>query len=371
MNDELTPAERAALRARIVGGAHDIKPVGAHRGAWIAGSVATALVVAIAGGVAVTSTLSAPPVATTPSPSATATAEPTPTLAPTRTPTSSPTSTPTAPAVAFGGDCSAVLNDAAASALVGADVRLAPGLPVWDSDVLGGISCQWRAEAPEDWRALNITVLPWSVVPEQVRARVDGVPACEGGGPCDYSQRFGNTWVVADADDSAVAVRAVAEVGSRPAASAVRERPLRADAWRLEDCREQIGDAVGTTLGRDDLGPLGTDSVPQGQVWDVLEARGAAAWCSFAPTSYDESLPPFLRISIGAGEVSDAGEIERLGGVPVTVTGARTAWWLAHADGTGGSVRADASGGVLEVDVTNLSEERAREVAAAIIAALG
>ena len=69
MNDELTPSERAALRARIVGGAHDITPVGAHRNAWIAGSVAAALVVAIAGGVAVTSTLSAPEIATTPSPS--------------------------------------------------------------------------------------------------------------------------------------------------------------------------------------------------------------------------------------------------------------------------------------------------------------
>lgn len=53
------------------------------------------------------------------------------------------------------------------------------------------------------------------------------------------------------------------------------------------------------------------------------------------------------------------------------MAGARTAWWLAHADGNGGSVRADAAGGVLEVDVTNLSEERAREVAAAIITALG
>lgn len=371
MNDELTPAERAALRARIVGGARGIKPAGAHRGAWIAGSVAAALVVAIAGGVAATSTLSAPPVATTPAPSATVSAEPTPTLAPPTTPTSSPPSTPTAPAVAFGGDCSAVLDDAEASALVGADVRLSPGLPVWDSDVLGGISCQWRAEAPEDWRALNITVLPWSVVPEQVRARVDAVPVCEGGGPCDYSQRFGDTWVVADAGDSAVAVRAVEEVGSKPAASAVGERPLRADAWRLADCREEIGGAVGKTLGRDDLGPLGTDNVPQGQVWNVLEARGVAAWCSFAPTSYDETAPPFLRVSIGAGEVSDAREVERFGGTPVTVTGAQAAWWLARSDGNGGSVRADASGGVVDVDVTNVSEERAREVAAAVIAALG
>ncbi|MXS74772.1 hypothetical protein CSIV_04550 [Microbacterium sp. CSI-V] len=69
MNDELTPDERAAMRAPIVGGARDIAPVGAHRNAWIAGSIAAVLVVAIAGGVVATSTLSAPPIANTPTPS--------------------------------------------------------------------------------------------------------------------------------------------------------------------------------------------------------------------------------------------------------------------------------------------------------------
>lgn len=67
MNDQLTPEERAVMRARLVGGARDIKPVGAHRGAVIAGSIAAALVIAIAGGVAATTTLSAPEIATTPS----------------------------------------------------------------------------------------------------------------------------------------------------------------------------------------------------------------------------------------------------------------------------------------------------------------
>ncbi|MDI9892247.1 hypothetical protein [Microbacterium sp. IEGM 1404] len=68
MNDELTPDERAAMRVPIVGGARDIAPVGAHRNAWIAGSIAAVLVVAIAGGVVTTSTLSAPPIANTPTP---------------------------------------------------------------------------------------------------------------------------------------------------------------------------------------------------------------------------------------------------------------------------------------------------------------
>ncbi|WP_022879677.1 hypothetical protein [Microbacterium sp. B19] len=92
MNDELTPSERAAMRSRILGGARDIKPVGAHRNAWIAGSVAAVLVAAIAGGVVATSTLSAPQIANTPSP--TATTEP---VVPTPTPTPTPSAMPTPP----------------------------------------------------------------------------------------------------------------------------------------------------------------------------------------------------------------------------------------------------------------------------------
>lgn len=104
MNDELTPSERAALRSRILGGARDIKPAGAHRNAWIAGSVAAVLVVAITGGVVATSTLSAPQIATTPSPTAT-TAPVVPTPTPSATPTPTPQRTVTAPVSRFSFGC--------------------------------------------------------------------------------------------------------------------------------------------------------------------------------------------------------------------------------------------------------------------------
>ncbi|WP_156459244.1 hypothetical protein [Microbacterium sp. Leaf151] len=108
MNDELTPSERSALRAQILGGARGIKPVGAHRNAVIAGSIAAVLVVAIAGGVAATSTLSAPEIAATPTPTETATSPPAPTSAPSPTPTATPTSvsrvTQPAPRFAFACD---------------------------------------------------------------------------------------------------------------------------------------------------------------------------------------------------------------------------------------------------------------------------
>ncbi|WZH37019.1 MAG: hypothetical protein PIR02_20085 [Microbacterium enclense] len=103
MNDELTPDERAAMRARIVGGARDISPAGAHRNAWIAGSVAAVLVVAIAGGVVATSTLSAPPIANTPTP--TVTLPPIPEPTPTPTPTVGEQRTVTQPVSRFAFGC--------------------------------------------------------------------------------------------------------------------------------------------------------------------------------------------------------------------------------------------------------------------------
>jgi len=102
MNEELTPEERAVLRARIVGGARGIAPAGTHRNAWIAGVVAAVLVVAIAGGAVATSTLSAPQIANTPSPTATVElVVPT----PTPTPTPTPQSTVMAPPSRFSFGC--------------------------------------------------------------------------------------------------------------------------------------------------------------------------------------------------------------------------------------------------------------------------
>lgn len=372
MNDELTPSERAALRARIVGGAHDIKPVGAHRNAWIAGSVAAAMVVAIAGGVAVTSTLSAPEIATTPSPSPTVTAAPVPVPTPTVTPTPTPTPTPrsTSPALAFDGDCSAVLDESAASSVVGVPMRLWEGLSVWDARSLGGVSCHWRTQDPTGWQSVSVTVLPYSVVPDAVRAKAGVAPGCEGD-PCDYSERFGDAWVSANASSATVAMDAVAAVGPRAAASPGTERALPASAWRLDDCEDRLRNAVERTLGRSGLEPVGTDDVPQGQEWDVLTARGAAAWCSVAPPAYDAPDYFTLRLSIAAGAQSDASEVERFGGSPIQVPGARAAWWIPPVNGVGGRLRADAGGGIVEAVGTDLTEDQMSDLVAAIIGALG
>lgn len=371
MNDELTPEEHAALRARIVGGAHDITPVGAHRNAWIAGFVAAALVVAIAGGVAVTSTLSAPEIATTPSPSASVEPAPTPTPSPSPSPSPTPTSTPAAPSVAFGGDCAAVLSEEEATELSGTPMRAMPFLAVWDARWLGGVDCGWRAVDAEQWQALNVTVLPWAIVPDEVRARSGIVPGCEGGAICDYSRRFGDAWVAVAASDASSAVEVADAVGARAALSPGVSTPLAASAWRLTDCEEQLRPAVATGLGRDDLTPIGTDSVPHGQVWDVLTASGHAAWCSFTVGANAEIDAPSLRVSLAAGARVQADEVVAFGGVPVTVSGADAAWWIPAQRGIGARVLAGAPGGIVEVEVGNLTQEGAATVTAGIIGALG
>lgn len=370
MNDELTPDERAAMRARIVGGARGISPVGAHRGAWIAGSIAAVLVIMIAGGVAATTTLGAPEIATTPSPVSTE-SSPTPSPTPTPEPVVTPTkAAPTTPVLAFGGDCSAVLSETAVSSVVGVPMALSPGLPVWDATWLGGVSCQWRAQDTTQWQALNVTVLPWSLVPETVRAKAGVIPSCEGDS-CEYSQRFGEAWVVVAADNADIAVRTADEVGPRAAASPGSARALSPRAWNLPDCQQQLAEAVSGALGRDDLGPIGTDNVPTGQSWDALTANGFAAWCSFAPVTYDEATPPGVRIGIAAGARFDASEVERAGGTPVQLDGAQQAWVIDEPSLKMLRLVADAPGGLIDISGSNLTEEQLRTVAAAVVAALG
>ncbi len=160
MNDELTPSERAALRARIVGGAHDIKPVGAHRNAWIAGSVAAAMVVAIAGGVAVTSTLSAPEIATTPSPSPTVTAAPVPVPTPTATPTQEPVVLPRGSAP-FDGACDNVIDGADLDAAAGMKMgRVGPDWIDSAATVRGGIECLWYSSEEYSAAFVEVGVFP-------------------------------------------------------------------------------------------------------------------------------------------------------------------------------------------------------------------
>ncbi|MBT9606520.1 hypothetical protein [Microbacterium sp.] len=365
MSDELTPDERAALRARIVGGAGGITPAGAHRGAWIAGSIAAALVVAIAGGVFATSALTSPPVATTPSPSPTLSHEPT--REP--TPTATPTSTPESPAVAFDGDCAKVLSDDDVSAIVGVPMTLSNGLSAEDAGVLGGVVCQWRAQG-ERYEAVGVQVFPTAVVPESLQGSLGVPPDCGVDGfNCRSTQRFGEAIVSAwgARDDQVTAL--LEAVGPRGAASPGRARTLPSDAWTVPDCDRvlQIAEAA---RGRGDLVPHQGDYYPSGLAWDVMSANGAAGYCALDNRSAINAAT-VVDIFFGPGSMPDLAEIARRSGTEVAVAGADAAWFFPEFTSTMDHLLVQSGPNVLMIGTASMNEEEMAQLAAGLIAALG
>ncbi|WP_295789314.1 hypothetical protein [uncultured Microbacterium sp.] len=353
MNDELTPSERADLRARIVGGAHDIKPVGAHRSAWVAGSLAAVLVVAIAGGVAVTSTLSAPPVATTPSPVATTTVSPqpvsNPTLSPTPMTSSTPSSIPVAPTVAFGGECSSVLSTDEARAFI-PDVELSTSGDEIDSTppssrkvfaLLGGLSCWWTS----DQDGFGVTVVPRAALSSSLIGEWQSTLRCDAGILCLAEQTVGDLWVGvqrwepgrgltdqqfsdspdidrarAQAKDVLAVVVPRLENTSGVPQSGLPTPPVSACSAFDETLTQWTGGAVETGYPSDNL--------PSGPTWDIVVEAGVGRYCGWSryptdPTARTLAVKIYLQPRLGGLERE---EREAEGLVPVEIPGASAAW---------------------------------------------
>lgn len=355
------------MRARIVGGARDIAPAGAHRNAWIAGSVAAVLVVAIAGGVVATSTLSAPQIANTPSP--TATVAP---VVPTPTPTPTPTLSPTAvvPAIAFGGDCRAVIDDAAVSEIIGTPMVLSNGVSAQDARVLGGVRCQWIA-ADEGYQAVGVSVFPWDAVPETVRSQAGIVPDCTiDGFSCQYVERFGDAAVMVWGSSNAQLAALTGAVGERAARSPGTARSLPVGAWVVPECAD-IRDAIDRARGRGDIVDHRGDYYPRGYDWEVLRERGAAAYCAVDNLSAPEGTTTVVDVMFGPGSSSDLDAISQRGGLRVEVSGADAAWYLPDYTSTASLLVVQSGPNTLTVGTQSMSEEEMRQVGAAVIAALG
>lgn len=355
------------MRARIVGGARDIAPAGAHRNAWIAGSIAAVLVVAIAGGVVATSTLSAPQIANTPSPTATV-APVVPTPSPTPTPTPSPTAV--VPAIAFGGDCRAVIDDAAVSEIIGTPMVLSNGVSAQDAGVLGGVRCQWIA-ADEGYQAVGVSVFPWDAVPETVRSQAGIVPDCTiDGFSCQYVERFGDAAVMVWGSSNAQLAALTGAVGERAARSPGTARSLPVGAWVVPECAD-IRDAIDRARGRGDIVDHRGDYYPRGYDWEVLRERGAAAYCAVDNLSAPEGTTTVVDVMFGPGSSPDLDAISRYGGIRTDVAGADAAWYLPDFTSTASLLVVQSGRNTLTVGTQSMSEEEMRQVGAAVIAALG
>jgi len=369
MNDELTPEERAALRARIVGGARDITPAGAHRGAWVAGSIAAVLVVGIAGGVAVTSTLSAPPVASTPSPTGAETTAPTPITEP--TPTASPTSSASATpgrvplTLALDGDCARVLSDAEVSEATGVPMTLSRFVTAYDAGVLGGVSCQWAASG-DGYQTVGVDVFPQAVVPESVRSTL-GVPSdCTVDGmSCRSVERFGDAVVEVRGTQDDIVSSLLAMVGERAAASPGRATTIPGGRWVVPDC-ERVREVADVARGRGDLVAHRGDALPWGLTWEVLSANGAAGFCALDNLSAVDTAT-VVDIALGPGSAPDLDEVQRSSGRSVGVPGADAAWFFSGYTSTSDVLLVQAGENVLTIATGNMTEQEMVEIAGAIV----
>jgi hypothetical protein len=298
MNEnELTPAEHADVRARLIAGAGRIAPVGRHRNAWIAGSVAVALVAVIAGGVGVGATLSAPPVMSTPSPTATQTV-PTPTPTPTPSPTDTQSPPPPAATVAssaFGGDCDAALSVAEASTAMGVDMYSFE--PTWVDPaerVAGGLRCVWYQPDMYSWPALTLFVYPVSEMPEPHRSAASECLASASW--CELTAIVGDAWVrlsVKGAVDLDAARAAFALVTSRVAQTAppVPDTGGGTARWMAIDCAQlganvdvagALGWAGADPLTYEQVEPVGdAPAVPPLSWWTLPTVTGAEEECNF------------------------------------------------------------------------------------------
>lgn len=367
MNEELTPDERAAMRARLVDGARNIAPAGAHRNAWIAGSIAAVLVVAIAGGVVATSTLSAPQIANTPSPTATV-APVVPTPSPTPTPTPSPTTV--VPAIAFGGDCGAVLDDDAVSAIVGVPMALSNGLPASNAGVLGGVSCSWRA-ADDGYQSVGVAVFPWDVVPESVRAAAGVIPDCVSDGySCQYVERAGDAAVMVWGSELAQLSALTTAVHDRAALSPGSARALPVGAWTVPGC-DVIRDVVDGARGGGDIIDHRGDYYPRGFDWDVMTANGAATYCAVDNLSAPAGTATVVDFVFGPGSTPDQQEISRRGGVATVVAGADAAWYLPGFTPSFDLLVVQSGPNTVTMSTGNMTEKEMTRVAESLVAALG
>jgi len=362
MNEELTPDERAAMRSRIVGGARDIKPAGAHRNAWIAGSIAAVLVVAIAGGAVATSTLSAPQIANSPSPTATV-ARVTPTPTPTHTSTPTPTSTPTAtpppppapstPVVAFNGDCGQMLNDADLSELVvGGPGRLytEPGLGTNVESslaLLGGLSCTWIGNQD----SVSVVVAAPSAVAPDLTASMASV-TCSVDRGCATGRVVEDLWVgvlvSATAGDydagftpaevsaaSARLDRVISRVAAKPHASPVASfGSVQSDGWVLSDCvalKGRLESITGVSL--EIQVPPGAYLNPTRPVESLLASSAGVSTCDFREPAYGSIEMIEVTLMPGAS-APPASALAVAGTSETSVPGADRAWVLVDPNGS-------------------------------------
>jgi hypothetical protein len=332
MNEEqLTPSEHAAVRQRLIAGAKRIRPIGKHRNAWIAGSVAVILVLGIAGGsIGIGQLLGS----SEPLPAVTTTPTPEPSPSPTKSP--SPTTTPVVTAdpartdgvTAFGGACANALDASDVSGAVGVDVVLYE--PAWRSGaeaLHGGLVCTWTD--PNEYSGMVVTLYsyPAGSVPSEI---TDAPVGCAPNAyTCGVRGSAGATWmqlVVSPSSDPTIPQQLLNQALIRAADYPAPHAAQRSSGWwSLPVCADLIESTkLEAVTGWADLTELVVPEGDSASIQGLPELRNGLRWCIWTGMSRNIPITLSVRIIPGGGAYFDeiAGSV---GATVVQVDGARSA----------------------------------------------
>ena len=148
------------------------------------------------------------------------------------------------------------------------------------------------------------------------------------------------------------------------------QRPLPAAAWAVPEC-DTIRDAIDGARGRGDIVDHRGDYYPRGFDWEVMSARGAAAYCAVDNLSAPEGKATVVDVMLGPGSTPDLDAISRYGGIRTDVAGADAAWYLPDFTSTASLLVVQSGPNTLSVATQSMTEEEMAQVGAAVIAALG
>lgn len=260
--------------------------------------------------------------------------------------------------VPFGGDCSTVLGpDVVADIFdgqpptVSARTHLGGVMPDTSGSLaqLGGLACNWAS--PESEIAfVGVVLLPVAEVPAEIVAAHEDF-GCYGWSICGRAETVSGMWVLvetpvldqnaealSDSDEqllTSVVDAAIGSVVAHPAAvyAGVAVTPA-ADWWTLPSCdalESVAASAAGMTTP--EAGFPG-DNVPEGPVWETLEASGIVKWCPWYEPADQSTRITALQFQSGVG-VPSAARLAAAGAEAITIPGADAAYRLVQDDGGG------------------------------------
>ncbi|TYL52373.1 hypothetical protein [Agromyces mariniharenae] len=232
------------------------------------------------------------------------------------------------PAVAFDGDCTAIIDDATLSDLVGGDVTAFTGQQnerVWAVAVLGGLECTWGSAASDPY--VSLSVMPAAGLEAQVAEADPDSPYCYGN-RCSFSTVVGGYWLsgivgMADAADTALdAIDAIVALVADAAAAAAPVPAARpAGMWSAANDCAALAWGVDTTsiLGEPfgaEPGGFGGEAAPG--LYGSLRAVGDLP-CVWSTPEYGRFFSSELMPGAGWAITELAA---RAGAEPVVVDGA-------------------------------------------------